>query len=49
MLRADRPQHGIMRSDWASERRAHAVFVLRLGNPVEDERDSGLKPNTIPL
>jgi hypothetical protein len=20
-----------------------------LGNPVEDERDSGLKPNTIPL
>jgi hypothetical protein len=20
-----------------------------MGNPVEDERDSGLKPNTIPL
>jgi hypothetical protein len=24
-------------------------FVLFLGNPVEDERDSGLNPNTIPL
>ena len=23
--------------------------TLRVGNPVEDERDSGLKPNTIPL
>jgi hypothetical protein len=22
---------------------------ISLGNPVEDERDSGLKPNTIPL
>jgi hypothetical protein len=25
------------------------IFSLALGNPVEDERDSGLKPNTIPL
>jgi hypothetical protein len=26
------------------------VHIRRqLGNPVEDERDSGLKPNTIPL
>jgi hypothetical protein len=22
---------------------------IGMGNPVEDERDSGLKPNTIPL
>jgi hypothetical protein len=25
------------------------VFMSVVGNPVEDERDSGLKPNTIPL
>jgi len=26
-----------------------AKFVDQMGNPVEGERDSGLKPNTIPL
>ena len=34
--------------DGAADRRdPHALGVL--GNPVEGERDSGLKPNTIPL
>jgi hypothetical protein len=27
----------------------HASEAKKVGNPVEDERDSGLKPNTIPL
>ncbi len=29
--------------------RAYQLFEGRVGNPVEGERDSGLKPNTIPL
>jgi hypothetical protein len=32
----------------ACKRVPQGVLCL-LGNPVEDERDSGLKPNTIPL
>ena len=30
MLRAYRPQHGIMRSEWASERSIYAVFAKTL-------------------
>jgi hypothetical protein len=39
-----RPQHPIILVDAVGMGNGQPV-----GNPVEDERDSGLKPNTIPL
>jgi hypothetical protein len=37
------------RVDMIQKRMAKMAEKAQVGNPVEDERDSGLKPNTIPL
>jgi len=40
---------GVERLDIESDVRIDYVMIVDLGNPVEGERDSALKPNTIPL
>ncbi len=42
-------QDGPLQVDWEPEWPESATHANILGNPVEGERDSGLKPNTIPL